>query len=191
MKTDYKNINSFEVAVVGMIAIGFVIVGIFLFATLTPRQQTRVTSAFDLLDIHEQTASTAASTIEGVKFVIDVPNEFYNQFYIAFTEVAALPSETFEVPQQIATDLVRNFSIALNNLTDQVATGYAAQNQLQDQKSQLTELAYDGKVMGAMIEISDKLSSMTVRSEEHTSELQSPDHLVCRLLLEKNNKDND
>src|SRR5258708_11510811 len=26
------------------------------------------------------------------------------------------------------------------------------------------------------------------RSEEHTSELQSPDHLVCRLLLEKKNK---
>src|SRR5438552_13768980 len=24
-----------------------------------------------------------------------------------------------------------------------------------------------------------------VRSEEHTSELQSPDHLVCRLLLDK------
>src|SRR5258708_30671780 len=32
-------------------------------------------------------------------------------------------------------------------------------------------------------------SALTVavqaRSEEHTSELQSPDHLVCRLLLEK------
>src|SRR5438552_11600084 len=26
------------------------------------------------------------------------------------------------------------------------------------------------------------------RSEEHTSELQSPDHLVCRLLLEKKEK---
>src|SRR5258708_12728836 len=26
-----------------------------------------------------------------------------------------------------------------------------------------------------------------MRSEEHTSELQSPDHLVCRLLLEKKN----
>src|SRR5258708_26754053 len=26
-----------------------------------------------------------------------------------------------------------------------------------------------------------------IRSEEHTSELQSPDHLVCRLLLEKKN----
>src|SRR5258708_20333487 len=29
------------------------------------------------------------------------------------------------------------------------------------------------------------LSFAQQRSEEHTSELQSPDHLVCRLLLEK------
>src|SRR5258708_17878078 len=28
-------------------------------------------------------------------------------------------------------------------------------------------------------------SLLETRSEEHTSELQSPDHLVCRLLLEK------
>src|SRR5258708_13690541 len=28
-------------------------------------------------------------------------------------------------------------------------------------------------------------ANLTFRSEEHTSELQSPDHLVCRLLLEK------
>src|SRR5258708_14991747 len=28
------------------------------------------------------------------------------------------------------------------------------------------------------------------RSEEHTSELQSPDHLVCRLLLEKKKIEN-
>src|SRR5438552_6913112 len=30
--------------------------------------------------------------------------------------------------------------------------------------------------------------SLRMRSEEHTSELQSPDHLVCRLLLEKKKK---
>src|SRR5438552_14290726 len=30
--------------------------------------------------------------------------------------------------------------------------------------------------------------TQVVRSEEHTSELQSPDHLVCRLLLEKKKK---
>src|SRR5947208_13551925 len=37
----------------------------------------------------------------------------------------------------------------------------------------------DGKVEG------DAISFSITRSEEHTSELQSPDHLVCRLLLEK------
>src|SRR5258708_29202241 len=31
-------------------------------------------------------------------------------------------------------------------------------------------------------------ASDNARSEEHTSELQSPDHLVCRLLLEKKKK---
>src|SRR5258708_15521362 len=37
-------------------------------------------------------------------------------------------------------------------------------------------------------ELLKKLDSCYLdRSEEHTSELQSPDHLVCRLLLEKKN----
>src|SRR5438552_8327824 len=31
-------------------------------------------------------------------------------------------------------------------------------------------------------------ATAATRSEEHTSELQSPDHLVCRLLLEKKKK---
>src|SRR5207244_5177630 len=34
-------------------------------------------------------------------------------------------------------------------------------------------------------ELVPDLQHPDVRSEEHTSELQSPDHLVCRLLLEK------
>src|SRR5258708_29381673 len=34
-------------------------------------------------------------------------------------------------------------------------------------------------------DLSPSRSSRASRSEEHTSELQSPDHLVCRLLLEK------
>src|SRR5258708_20926517 len=33
------------------------------------------------------------------------------------------------------------------------------------------------------------LANLDFRSEEHTSELQSPDHLVCRLLLEKKKDD--
>src|SRR5258708_13737795 len=35
---------------------------------------------------------------------------------------------------------------------------------------------------------SDRRKTASARSEEHTSELQSPDHLVCRLLLEKKKK---
>src|SRR5437762_9915400 len=34
-------------------------------------------------------------------------------------------------------------------------------------------------------------SLVTIRSEEHTSELQSPMYLVCRLLLEKKKKKNE
>src|SRR5690625_6282230 len=38
--------------------------------------------------------------------------------------------------------------------------------------------------------ISKKCTAQRERSEEHTSELQSRGHLVCRLLLEKKNEQN-
>src|SRR5690348_17771231 len=38
------------------------------------------------------------------------------------------------------------------------------------------------------IAIDEKVVCTLIRSEEHTSELQSPVHLVCRLLLEKKKK---
>src|SRR2546426_2499911 len=44
-------------------------------------------------------------------------------------------------------------------------------------------------VVGAhLMEAKELLDRLDVRSEEHTSELQSPCNLVCRLLLEKKNK---
>src|SRR5438552_14048803 len=36
-------------------------------------------------------------------------------------------------------------------------------------------------------QLGQRPADLRYRSEEHTSELQSPDHLVCRLLLEKKN----
>src|SRR3712207_9087991 len=36
----------------------------------------------------------------------------------------------------------------------------------------------------------ERLSTLAMRSEEHTSELQSRQYLVCRLLLEKKKKKN-
>src|SRR5215216_6743989 len=44
-------------------------------------------------------------------------------------------------------------------------------------------------VLGVTTEPEGRAESVA-RSEEHTSELQSPDHLVCRLLLEKKKKRN-
>src|SRR5207244_4201547 len=48
------------------------------------------------------------------------------------------------------------------------------------------EAAAKGQELGDLFEYKLK-ERVTIhkRSEEHTSELQSPDHLVCRLLLEK------
>src|SRR5258708_22270367 len=48
-----------------------------------------------------------------------------------------------------------------------------------------------GDRRGSIAERRGRLAgAAAMRSEEHTSELQSPDHLVCRLLLEKK-KDGD
>ena len=42
----------------------------------------------------------------------------------------------------------------------------------------------ENKIVSEKIEMTQEQFD-SARSEEHTSELQSPDHLVCRLLLEK------
>src|SRR5688500_20375824 len=39
-----------------------------------------------------------------------------------------------------------------------------------------------------VVELEDNEAAFSLRSEEHTSELQSPCNLVCRLLLEKKKK---
>src|SRR2546430_4854064 len=46
-------------------------------------------------------------------------------------------------------------------------------------------VASAGRGRSARASSSDSGSSVSVRSEEHTSELQSQSNLVCRLLLEK------
>src|SRR3712207_8577267 len=43
----------------------------------------------------------------------------------------------------------------------------------------------DDAIVGAVLAMATQLG-LRVRSEEHTSELQSRQYLVCRLLLEKN-----
>src|SRR5207244_2801050 len=55
-----------------------------------------------------------------------------------------------------------------------------------DIRAEILELPSDNGKMDPDLYIREK--GLAARSEEHTSELQSPDHLVCRLLLEKKKK---
>src|SRR5690606_40267292 len=59
----------------------------------------------------------------------------------------------------------------------------------EEQAQQFADTYFDGLDV-QNLKISGKLSPkiLVVRSEEHTSELQSRENLVCRLLLEKKNK---
>src|SRR5258708_17023404 len=57
------------------------------------------------------------------------------------------------------------------------------EKQLQSLKAQLEQMiAQNPNDAGLYLDLA---KVQEYRSEEHTSELQSPDHLVCRLLLEK------
>src|SRR5256885_11866402 len=71
-----------------------------------------------------------------------------------------------------------------NNTNDQISFG-----------DHTDRFAYYGSLSGYRTDLGLETSSTDIvhdqaaRSEEHTSELQSPCNLVCRLLLEKKNVD--
>src|SRR5438876_5942458 len=76
--------------------------------------------------------------------------------------------------------------------------GYAHSNKLDRdallEAAAAASAALRGDAPGSVVDLTDRFgpgtnrASRGARSEEHTSELQSPVHLVCRLLLEKKKK---
>src|SRR2546422_2000052 len=64
-----------------------------------------------------------------------------------------------------------------------------AQNRVGTEDRRCLEIAHDGIVNGFWLDQRivepEAIDDAVMRSEEHTSELQSRLHLVCRLLLEK------
>src|SRR3712207_7302773 len=89
------------------------------------------------------------------------------------------------------TDLVRAQRLSKQGVSLEYVTATNASWQLiANRKARLRRLGQLGDKMVAMTRYSatDYLTQQTldtVRSEEHTSELQSRQYLVCRLLLEK------
>src|SRR5207244_11449443 len=70
------------------------------------------------------------------------------------------------------------------NKIDKIGIG----SRLNRDDHQIARTNFFGRIVAIDRRDSKILAFATNRSEEHTSELQSPDHLVCRLLLEKKKK---
>src|SRR3989442_9997603 len=66
--------------------------------------------------------------------------------------------------------------------TEKVSLSKSAKNTLARREGESSLYVLDAN---SIEDIQKLLSELRVRSEEHTSELQSRPHLVCRLLLEK------
>src|SRR5690554_2845605 len=104
--------------------------------------------------------------IEDIKFWVD-QDIIYCKFYNGF-------DQTF-----LNTDLEKVFEAAITKLSDGKYRSIILN--LRDIDNQLSLKVFKFLSSNALIK--------SLRSEEHTSELQSRPHLVCRLLLEKK-KDN-
>src|SRR5258708_26678803 len=87
------------------------------------------------------------------------------------------------------TTLFRSPDTSLQPVDQGKVVGRSTKQRLAKVQVRLNESRQDGAVAGVNDNVTRAGASAQVsdRSEEHTSELQSPDHLVCRLLLEKKN----
>src|SRR5207248_5051470 len=86
-----------------------------------------------------------------------------------------------------AADAQRRLEDALQQI--QRRQGGRGQRDIQTAMRQAEELANDQKEISSEVNGLDQAGAQReARSEEHTSELQSPYELVCRLLLEKKKK---
>jgi hypothetical protein len=112
--------------------------GTIIFSALNFSQQRNLIRMLVIFDAHQQ----AEISIEGVKSIFALQQEFYNQFYADFTQVAGLPAETFQTPAAF----FQTASEAFADYSDQIAFDYKLAN------TQASQPASDGKIAGAMID---------------------------------------
>src|SRR5574344_2644326 len=69
----------------------------------------------------------------------------------------------------------------INSASDNAA-GYSVSQKMESVISTYSEAETNGQMGSSLLQTQEGVLEILHRSEEHTSELQSPDHLVCRLL---------
>jgi hypothetical protein len=93
MRTDYQNINGFESLTIVFIIVGIFLAGTIIFSGLASKQQVKFVAALDILDAHEQ----VVQSLRGIGLIYDGQQEFFNQFYIAFTQVAVVNPDGLKI----------------------------------------------------------------------------------------------
>src|SRR5687768_18283195 len=95
-----------------------------------------------------------------------------NATHFTFLTIRRLPSSTL-FPTRRSSDLTVTVAPAAVSAADGAAAAASTQGQASAWRTSLAGTLTDNSAL------------LDIRSEEHTSELQSRLHLVCRLLLEK------
>src|SRR5437879_7241862 len=109
-----------------------------------------------------------------------------NRPWLAFMEKLVGGS----VPSPRETELRQLFCCRLEEQPDHLVAGRYLTSQAGAELVNDRLLVNPNCVFTKNGELPDEFSGIPWRSEEHTSELQSPMYLVCRLLLEKKKKSN-
>src|SRR5437867_12959996 len=101
-----------------------------------------------------------------------------SELYVTFYNTATAPSEILALSLHDALPISSKLLINDPAVTD-------APMSLKDLETIANDTSYSLETRQAAKYLVDNPTEFTKRSEEHTSELQSPYDLVCRLLLEK------
>src|SRR3712207_8665776 len=79
------------------------------------------------------------------------------------------------------------YTTLFRSMVDTAGLTFGNQQELEPELTKQIDLAIEQADILVLV-VDSKLPARSIRSEEHTSELQSRQYLVCRLLLEKKKK---
>src|SRR5690625_5404075 len=108
--------------------------------------------------------------------------------WIDHPPVNAVGEELMDELNDLAKVLTKDTNVRVVVLTSSHPDIFLAGADLKNIMQQDGENSEEDPIASAAMKMQDCFNQFYLRSEEHTSELQSRGHLVCRLLLEKKKK---
>src|SRR5690625_6611838 len=116
---------------------------------------------------------------------------YSSAFFIFFLQESCHISNLHSFPTRRSSDLKLDFAgieQEIMNLALKARDNKLSLDDLQGGTFTITNGGIFGSMLSTPILNAPQVGILGMRSEEHTSELQSRGHLVCRLLLEKKNQ---